>query len=84
MKGAMAPRGWIARTDLDGKHWEIVATGESTLIDSTVSVDVTENASRFVDSADGCVEVRLTFTKSGFARGLRVLIDQLQWKIVNP
>lgn len=27
MKGALAPRGWIAKTDRDGKHWEIVATG---------------------------------------------------------
>jgi putative heme-binding domain-containing protein len=27
MKGIHAPRGWIAKTDPDGKHWEIVATG---------------------------------------------------------
>lgn len=27
MKGIMAPRGWIAKTDPDGKHWEIMATG---------------------------------------------------------
>lgn len=27
MKGALAPRGWIAKTDKDGRHWEIIATG---------------------------------------------------------
>ena len=27
MKGTMAPRGWIAKTDPDGKEWTIVATG---------------------------------------------------------
>ncbi len=27
MRGQLAPRGWIAKTDKDGKHWEIVATG---------------------------------------------------------
>jgi putative heme-binding domain-containing protein len=27
MKGAQAPRGWIAKTDKDGKQWEIMATG---------------------------------------------------------
>ncbi len=27
MKGVMAPRGWIAKTDPDGQSWEIVATG---------------------------------------------------------
>ncbi|RFC43716.1 MAG: Glucose/arabinose dehydrogenase, beta-propeller fold [Verrucomicrobia bacterium] len=27
MKGVLAPRGWIAKTDPDGKKWEIVATG---------------------------------------------------------
>ena len=27
MKGKLAPRGWIAKTDPDGKSWEIVATG---------------------------------------------------------
>ena len=27
MKGTMAPRGWIAKTDPDGKDWTIVATG---------------------------------------------------------
>lgn len=27
MKGSLAPRGWIAKTDPDGKQWTIVATG---------------------------------------------------------
>jgi putative heme-binding domain-containing protein len=27
MKGILAPRGWIARTDFDGKSWELIATG---------------------------------------------------------
>lgn len=27
MKGTMAPGGWIAKTDPDGKSWELVATG---------------------------------------------------------
>ncbi len=27
MKGVLAPRGWIAKTDPEGKHWEIIATG---------------------------------------------------------
>ncbi len=27
MKGVMAPGGWIARTDPDGKDWELVSTG---------------------------------------------------------
>ncbi len=27
MKGILAPRGWIAKTDKDGKRWEIIATG---------------------------------------------------------
>lgn len=27
MKDALAPRGWIAKTDPDGKRWEIVCTG---------------------------------------------------------
>jgi len=27
MRGVEAPRGWIAKTDPDGKDWEIVATG---------------------------------------------------------
>ncbi len=27
MKGTMAPGGWIARTDPDGKTWELIATG---------------------------------------------------------
>lgn len=27
MKGVLAPRGWIAKTDPEGKSWEIVATG---------------------------------------------------------
>lgn len=27
MKGVLAPRGWIAKTDPDGKTWEIVVTG---------------------------------------------------------
>ena len=26
-KGFEAPRGWIAKTDPDGRHWEIIATG---------------------------------------------------------
>ncbi len=27
MKGVRAPGGWIARTDADGKNWELIATG---------------------------------------------------------
>lgn len=27
MRGVEAPRGWIAKTDPAGKHWEIIATG---------------------------------------------------------
>lgn len=27
MKGVLAPRGWIAKTDPDGNYWEIIATG---------------------------------------------------------
>ncbi|HVR34837.1 MAG TPA: c-type cytochrome [Methylomirabilota bacterium] len=27
MRGALAPGGWIARTDPDGEHWELIATG---------------------------------------------------------
>ncbi|MGE9267781.1 MAG: c-type cytochrome [Verrucomicrobiales bacterium] len=27
MKGVEAPRGWVARTTLDGSHWQIIATG---------------------------------------------------------
>ncbi len=27
MKGVMAPGGWIAKTDPDGKEWELIATG---------------------------------------------------------
>lgn len=27
MKGATAPRGWVCKTDPDGKTWEVVATG---------------------------------------------------------
>ena len=27
MKGVEAPRGWICKTDPDGKHWEVVSTG---------------------------------------------------------
>lgn len=27
MKGSLAPRGWICKTDPDGKEWEVVATG---------------------------------------------------------
>ena len=27
MKGILAPRGWIAKTDPDGKRWEILTTG---------------------------------------------------------
>lgn len=27
MKGVEAPRGWVAKTDPDGKDWEIIATG---------------------------------------------------------
>lgn len=27
MKGALAPRGWVAKTDPDGKTWEVIATG---------------------------------------------------------
>ncbi|MFM8358253.1 MAG: PQQ-dependent sugar dehydrogenase, partial [Verrucomicrobiota bacterium] len=27
MKGVLAPGGWVARTDPDGKQWELVATG---------------------------------------------------------
>ena len=27
MKGSEAPRGWICKTDPEGKRWEVVATG---------------------------------------------------------
>jgi len=27
MKGVESPRGWIAKTDLDGKHWTIICNG---------------------------------------------------------
>ena len=27
MRHALAPQGWVAKTDPEGKHWEIVATG---------------------------------------------------------
>ena len=27
MKGSEAPRGWICKTDPEGKKWEVVATG---------------------------------------------------------
>lgn len=27
MKGALAPKGWVCKTDPEGKHWEVVATG---------------------------------------------------------
>jgi glucose/arabinose dehydrogenase len=27
MKGVEAPRGWICKTDPEGKNWEVVATG---------------------------------------------------------
>lgn len=27
MKGALAPRGWVCKTDPEGKSWEVVATG---------------------------------------------------------
>ena len=27
MKGVKAPRGWVCKTDPDGKNWEIIATG---------------------------------------------------------
>ncbi|MDB4271241.1 heme-binding protein, partial [bacterium] len=27
MKGSVAPRGWVCKTDPDGKNWEVVSTG---------------------------------------------------------
>lgn len=27
MKGALAPKGWVCKTDPEGKNWEVVATG---------------------------------------------------------
>ena len=27
MKGALAPRGWVCKTDPEGKEWEVIATG---------------------------------------------------------
>ncbi|MEM7454766.1 MAG: aryl-sulfate sulfotransferase [Planctomycetota bacterium] len=65
-------------------QWEVVRTGESKLVDSTVSIDITDSPDRFVDPASGCIEARLTFTKAGFARGLRITIDLLDWKFVSP
>ena len=39
MKGALAPRGWVAKTDPDGKTWEIVATGFRNEYDIAFNLD---------------------------------------------
>ena len=39
MKGVMAPRGWIAKTDPDGRHWEIIATGFRNEYDAAFNKD---------------------------------------------
>lgn len=39
MKGIMAPRGWIAKTDPDGKNWEIQATGFRNEYDAAFNED---------------------------------------------
>ena len=39
MKGIEAPRGWIAKTDPDGKDWEIIATGFRNQYDADFNKD---------------------------------------------
>jgi len=39
MRGTMAPRGWIAKTDPDGKEWEVVATGFRNQYDAAFNSD---------------------------------------------
>jgi hypothetical protein len=39
MKGVLAPGGWIARTDPDGKEWELIATGFRNQYDAAFSKD---------------------------------------------
>jgi putative heme-binding domain-containing protein len=39
MKGIEAPRGWVAKTDADGKDWEIIATGFRNEYDAAFNKD---------------------------------------------
>src|SRR5262245_26061655 len=39
MKGVLAPGGWIAKTDLEGKTWELIATGFRNEYDAAYSRD---------------------------------------------
>jgi len=48
MKGALAPRGWIAKTDPEGKSWEIIATGFRNPYDAAFNHD----GELFTDDSD--------------------------------
>lgn len=48
MKGVEAPRGWVCKTDPDGKEWEVVATGFRNQYD----IDFNADAELFTYDAD--------------------------------
>jgi hypothetical protein len=57
--------------------WEVVSTTNGTTTDSTIKVDVTSNPTRFINSANREMKVRLRLFSSPPLRSYRTIIDFL-------
>lgn len=67
----------------DTNEFEFLAEERSNILDRVLEVQVDENSRRFIEPGTGCVEARLTFTRVGLARRMRILLDHFDIRVVD-
>ena len=64
-------------------NFEQIDTRSSAVVDTIVNIKIAGDLTRFIRPENNCMEAKLTFSKTGLARGLQILVDQAVWQTTN-
>lgn len=69
--------------DYDSKTFVEVDHRVSRAFDRVTELLITDQPARFVEQKSGQMRMRLIYTRTGLVRGIRTLVDHIEWDIAN-
>ena len=73
----------IELLNYDTGSFDVVGATVSTVSDSVMELTIDKDAADYIDPSTGSVEARLSFSRTGLSRGIRVEIDRAEVRVVR-